>query len=142
MACICITGAVRNFQTATIEVLLELTPIHIVVENVFQKERFIKICDTENSNSVKIEPAIKSILSKNVIAYYLQLKWSRGSHRLAIIITTWPSTGFQVTWAFTVTYMKTNYSLKNAAETICDPELFCCLGVHHDLIAEKHELQN
>ncbi|GJQ80820.1 hypothetical protein Trydic_g9407 [Trypoxylus dichotomus] len=38
LACVCITGAMRTCQTAALEVVLDLTPLHIVVEGVAYAE--------------------------------------------------------------------------------------------------------
>lgn len=63
LACVCITGSMRSCPTAAMEVLLELTPLHIVVENVAQKT-LVRLCDNKSVNRVKMDPCDFATLSK------------------------------------------------------------------------------
>lgn len=53
-ACICITGAMRTCPTAAIEVLLELTPLHLEVKKTAQRT-LVRFCNTEDANKVKVD---------------------------------------------------------------------------------------
>jgi ribonuclease HI len=61
LACICISGAMRTCPTGALEVLLELTPLHFIVERV-AKEGLIRIGSGENGKEHRVYPKDKDAL--------------------------------------------------------------------------------